>query len=314
MQRQHISRQNPLQRWLQLHGSNCVDALRDLSARPLATLLTASVIAIALALPAALNLMVQNGRQLAGGLEDTRDFSVYLKQGTALESANALAAELRTRSEIESVTVTSATDALAEFRASSGLADVIDSLASNPLPHTLTVRPTAGAQPVTLNMLGLQLEERPEVDTVRIDTQWVERLNAILDFLRRLVIGAATLLVLGVIIIVGNTIRLDIQSRRDEIEIVKLLGASDGFVRRPFLYVGFWYGVAGGLLALVLLVLGALLLAPPIDRLLGLYSAQTALTGLNTPTVLAVLGGGLGAGWGGAWLAVSRHLAAIQPK
>jgi cell division transport system permease protein len=156
--------------------------------------------------------------------------------------------------------------------------------------------------------------KQPQVDLVRIDTDWVARLNAILDLLRRSVWFAAGLLVAAVIIIIGNTIRLDIQNRRDEIEILKLLGASNGFVRRPFLYVGLWYGVIGSLVALVVLTVGQWALSGPLSSLTGLYDSDFSLIGADARTLVALLAGGVLAGWGGAWTAVSRHLAAIQPR
>jgi cell division transport system permease protein len=201
-----------------------------------------------------------------------------------------------------------------EFRDASGLGDVLDTLDSNPLPNTLVVRPTDEASIEELASLAETLAEKPAVDIVKIDTAWVERLNAILDFVRRIVVMASGLLIIAVIIIVGNTIRLDIQNRRDEIEVLKLLGASDGFVRRPFLYVGLWYGLIGGSVALFLLVTGGWLITAPLERLLGLYAVEIDLLGLNLRTVLLVFGGGILAGWGGAWSAVTRHLAIIQPK
>ena len=140
------------------------------------------------------------------------------------------------------------------------------------------------------------------------------RLNAILDLLKRSVSIAAILLIAAVIIIVGNTIRLDIQSRRDEIEILKLLGASDGFVRRPFLYVGIAYGLIGGLFGIVLLIVSALILAEPIERLTGLYQTSFLLQGLNLTSMVTMLAGGILAGWSGAWIAVSRHISRIQPS
>jgi len=303
-----------LRRWAQLHGRNSVGALRDLGAQPVATLLTVCVIGIALALPGSLNMLVQNGRHLAGGWDSVRDFSIYLTPGSAEDSATVLAQELRSNSLIQSVSLTTADAALTDFRDSSGLGEVLDSLQDNPLPHTLTVRPTESAEADALAALGDSLAERAEVDLVKIDTQWVARLNAILDFLNRVVVIAGLLLITAVIIIVGNTIRLDIQSRRDEIEVVKLLGASDGFVRRPFLYIGLWYGLIGGAVALLLLLAGGWLLAEPLQRLIGLYDSQISLLGLDGRTALAIVAGGVLSGWGGAWTAVSRHLAAIQPK
>jgi cell division transport system permease protein len=201
-----------------------------------------------------------------------------------------------------------------DFRSASGLGEVLESLETNPLPHTLVVRPTESAAVEELEQLATALGSNEQVDLVKIDTEWVERLNAILDFLRRVVLMGSALLIIAVIIITGNTIRLDIQSRRDEIEIVKLLGASDGFVRRPFLYIGLWYGIIGGGFALLLLLFGGWLLAAPLERLLGLYDAQLDLLGMNASTALLVIAGGVLAGWGGAWTAVTRHLAAIQPK
>jgi len=299
--------------WLKLHWRNCTGSLQDLRNRPLATLLTASVIGIALAMPASLNLLVKNGRNLAGGWEDARDFSVYLQVGTALDVARDLATDIGNLAQVESVTLTDAEAALAEFRNESGLAEVLDDLDGNPLPHTLSIRPVDDLSVDQLDTLAGQLRDTPGVDIVQLDTVWVERLNAILDFLRRVVMLATVLLAVGVIIIVGNTIRLDIQNRRDEIEVLKLLGASDGFVRRPFLYEGLWYGLLGSLLAILLLLIGGWVLSAPVERLVGLYSANVQLLGLAGTSLLLVTVSGIIAGWGGAWSAVTRHLSAIQP-
>jgi len=304
---------NPVRRWFQLHVQNARDSLLELRSQPVATTLTVLVIGIALALPGTLNLVVQNGRNLAGNWESARDFSVYLTPGTDLSVAENLAGEIRKREEIETVQIIAAAEALAGFRESSGLSEVLDSLDSNPLPHTLIVRPKDKASGEELAGIGKELDDRPEVDIVKIDTQWVERLNAILDFLNRVVIIATVLLVAAVIIIIGNTIRLDIQNRKDEIEVLKLLGASDGFVRRPFLYVGLWYGLIGGAVALALMVIGGWLITAPLERLIGLYESDLNLLGIDIRGVLTMIAGGILAGWGGAWTAVSRHLAAIQP-
>jgi cell division transport system permease protein len=314
MQRDGPTRTARLRRWGELHVTNCVEALRELLARPGTTLLTATVIGIALALPATLNILVSNGRALAGDFADLRDFSVYLSPGVELSVAEALAADVRAFDGIEQVTVISAAAGLAEFAASSGLEDALAALDNNPLPHTLVVRPDDTLGVPALEDLQRRLLAQPTVDIVQMDTGWVQRLNAILEFLRRLVIACAVVLTGGVIIVVGNTIRLDIQSRRDEIEVIKLLGASDGFVRRPFLYTGLWYGALGSAVALLLLVCGGWLLAGPAERLLGLYGTQGGLQGLDGRTVLALVAVGVIAGWGGAWSAVARHLRAVQPS
>lgn len=301
-------------RWYKLHVLNCVSTLRELGSQPVATGLTVTVIGIALALPASLNILVQNGRSLAGGWESVRDFSIYMEPGTALKRAETFAAELEKMENIESVNVTSADRALEDFRESSGLGEVIDSLGSNPLPHTLVVRPVDTAGTNELLDIETRISGYEGVDMVKIDTAWVERLNAILDFMRRIVLLASLLLVVAVVIIVGNTIRLDIQNHRDEIEVLKLLGASDGFVRRPFLYVGLWYGLIGGCIALLVLVAGGWILSGPLERLIGLYTTEIDLLGMDLATSAAVFTGGILSGWGGAWTAVARHLSAIQPK
>ena len=300
--------------WLKLHWRNCLQALSDLGKQPIASSLTIAVIGIALALPATLNVLVQNGRNLAGGWEGMRDFSVYLNVGQELTAAEGLVEELLDLDLITTATVTTADDALENFRVESGLDNVIDTLAENPLPHSILVSPSDDATPDDLALLAQELSERDSVDQVKLDMQWVARLNAILDFLRRGMLIAVALLVLAVIIIIGNTIRLDIQNRRDEIEVQKLLGASDGFVRRPFLYVGLWYGLLGGLFALVLLSIGGWLLAEPLQRLIGLYEAEFQLSGLDSRSLLTLIGAGVLAGWSGAWTAVSRHLSVIQPS
>jgi len=302
-----------LNHYFGLHRENAVTAFHDMFKQPLASALTIAVIGIALALPAALSLLVQNGRAVAGSMEDVRDFSVYLQPGLPLEEADNLAAKLRLKALVDKVSVISADTALEEFRDSSGFDNAITALETNPLPHTLTVRPAAVADGDSLQTLAEELTANPLVDQVRIDTEWVKRLSAILDLLKRSVWIAGILLIAAVIIIVGNTIRLDIQSRRDEIEVYKLLGASNRFVRRPFLYIGICYGVSGGLFGLILLVISALILAGPVETLTGLYGSSFVLQGLNTLTMGSVLGGGILAGWIGAWTAVARHIAAIRP-
>jgi len=282
--------------------------------QPLASALTIAVIGIALAMPTGLNVVVQNGRAIAGGWDNIRDFSVYLRPGTQIDQAIRLRDQLDDSIVVESARLISANDALIEFGNDPEFGGLLGSLEQNPLPHTIVVRPTADAVPADLQELERGLSRRTDVDLVKLDTDWVKRLNAMLDLARRGVWIAAVMLVGAVIVIIGNTIRLDIENRRAEIEVAKLLGASDGFVRRPFLYTGFWYGVLGGCFALLLLALSLWLLSGPIERLAGLYGSTFSPLGVDAATVLSILAGGLLAGLGGAWSAVARHLAAIQPR
>jgi len=238
---------------------------------------------------------------------------VYLAPGATQDEVSQLETELDKLNSIASVRLVTADQALEEFRDDPGFAEVLAALNENPLPHTLIVRPITDAAPEVLDRLSQELMERSNVELVKLDTEWLARLNAFLDLIRRGVLIAGVMLLGAVIIIVGNTIRLEIQNRRQEIEVSKLLGASNAFVRRPFLYIGFWYGLLGSVFALLLLVIALLLLSGPVERLVGLYGGGFTPSGLSATTLLVVLGGGLTAGLGGAWSAVARHLAAIQP-
>lgn len=299
--------------WLLRHAQTALGALGTVTRNPVSSWLTIGVIGIALALPAALNLLVQQGRLLAGDVEASRDFAVYLTPGTGLDRARALRDELRGRPGVAEVRLITADEAAAELRREPGFAGALDALGDNPLPHTLVVRPDAAAEATAVAGLAAGIRASAGVDAVRLDTDWLERLTAILAFVRRVVLVAGGLLALTVLFVVGNTIRLDIQNRAAEIEVAKLLGATDAFVRRPFLYLGFWYGLAGGLLALLLLGLTLLALSGPAGRLLALYGAGTPFVGADFATGAGVLLGGTLAGWLGAWIAVGRHIADIEP-
>jgi cell division transport system permease protein len=202
---------------------------------------------------------------------------------------------------------------LAEFKTYSGFGDALQALEGNPLPHVLHVTPREGS-PQALQSLQHYFAAWPEVDLVQADAQWVMRLNAILEVLRRVLLILAVLLGAGVLAVIGNTIRLEIAGRRAEIEVTKLVGGSNAFVRRPFLYTGVLYGVGGALLAWGLIALSVLLLAQPVGTLAKLYGSTFALQGLAPPDVGILLAAGLVLGWLGAWLSATRHLRRIQPR
>jgi cell division transport system permease protein len=276
--------------------------------------MTAAVIGIALALPVALHLLVQNGHALAGRLDTGTDLSVFLKKEIALEGARRVADRVGARNDVDRVELIPADVALERFRARSGFGEALDALDENPLPHALVVHPAEGhTRAEDIEALATALRALPEADIVQDDLQWVRRFNAILDIVRRTVLLAAALLATAVLVVIGNTIRLDIQSRRDEIVIIKLIGGSDGFVRRPFLYTGVWYGLAGGLLALAVVMAGVLLLQGPVERLAVLYSSDFTLQGLGLVPGAALLGTGGALGWLGSWIAAARHLRSVEP-
>ncbi|HSN17001.1 MAG TPA: permease-like cell division protein FtsX [Gammaproteobacteria bacterium] len=298
--------------WLRDHLRVAVTSLGRLYRHAGTSLMTACVIGIALSLPAALQVLVGNARAVSGSWEGAARISVYLKTSVSDADAKALADTVRRMDGVADVQYISADQALTEFKKLSGFSDVVSVLDKNPLPGVLVVRPK-DADPDTAATLQHQLAGNPQVDQVRLDLQWLKRLNAILDIVRRVVDILAALLSLAVIFVVGNTIRLEIGGRRTEIEVSKLLGATDSFIRRPFLYHGAWYGLAGGAIAAVLVAVAVALVAAPVGRLADLYGSAYALQGLRFLGVLGLIAGGALLGWAGSWLAVARHLRAIEP-
>lgn len=304
-----------MKQWLERHAQTTVGSLGRLWQQPFATLLTVLVIGIALALPACLHVLVQNVRAASGGWSNALDVSVYMKQTAKLDETRQLAERIRKRRDVSEVTVVEADDALEEFRKNSGFGEALEALKDNPLPHALVVRPAEGfREPGQIAGLTEELKALPGVDIVQLDTEWVSRFNAILDVVRRVVFLAAGLFALGILVIVGNTIRLDIENRRDEIEVTKLVGGSDAFVRRPFLYNGVWYGLGGGFVAWLIVAIVILVLGEPVRNIAGLYGSTFSLRGLGTPGSLALVLGGIVLGWLGSFIAATRELRGIEPK
>jgi cell division transport system permease protein len=301
--------------WFIRHLQTLIGSLGRLSQHWLATTLTMVVMGLALALPAFLHLLVTNAQQATGGWNRQLSLTVFLKRPTSVDEARRLADGVRRREEVAEVQLITAEQALKDFRRESGLGAAIDALNDNPLPHALTVRPAPDfATAERLQILAADLQSLPSVQLVQLDTAWVNRLNAILDAARRGVMVGAALLALGVLLIVGNTIRLDIQNRREEIEVTKLVGGSNAFVRRPFLYAGVWYGIGGGLLAWGLTTTVAALLAQPVARIANLYGSGFRLAGLGLQPSMILLASGVFLGWLGSYLAATRHLRSIEPS
>ncbi len=304
-------RRGPLARlhnWLDLHFYSLVSSLGRMAQRPFAALMTVGVMAIAIALPLALWLTLANVQRFSGTVRASRQITVFLHQDVGMDRATALAAQLRARHDVATVTARTPDEGLAEFRKMSELAPSLDVLEANPLPPVLLVDPVDDGA-----ALATSLQAMPEAEIVQHDAVWRDRLSAWLAFGAHIAWVLAALLGAGALLVVGNTVRLDIQSRSDEIGVLQFLGATNGFVRRPFLYLGAIYGLAAGGFALGLLALAGLALQPSLAQLVTSYGGGFALQGPGFIGALGLLFGAFALGWLGAWLATGHHLRRNRP-
>jgi len=277
--------------------------------------MTVAVVGIALALPAGLHLVTRNLSAVAQGWQEGTTLSLFLRRDLDDAKVRILAEGLGRRAELAQVRLITPAEGLAELREYGGLAEAADLLPTNPLPAVLALEPAPAiaANPLSLDALRAALAALPEVEDARLDTAWVKRLQALLGLGARAALLLAAVLALAVLLVVGNTLRLEVARRRGEIELMALVGATHAFVRRPFLYVGAWYGLLGGIVAGAVVTLGVALIQPPAARLAALYGTELQVAGLDATALAALLVGGPLLGLLGAWLAVGRHLAACAP-
>ena len=295
--------------WARHHLHSIVFSLGRALRKPWATALTVAVMALAVALPLGLSMALDNLKQFAGSVQQSRDINVFLKPEIDAAAAQDLAATLRVRGDVAGVTLRTPEQGLAELRQSAGMGEAIDALGENPLPSLLIVTPSGEADAA----LAQWLQTLPQADLVQHDALWRKRLDAWLGFGARLALVLWLVLGLGAALVVGNTVRLDIQARREEIGVLQLLGASDGFIRRPFVWLGAWYGLGAGALALALAGVCVLALRPSLAALSGSYGSPFALHGLDGIRSVCVLLGTAMLGWLGAWLVTGHFLRQTRP-
>ena len=296
------------------HLQSLLHSLGRMVRTPLASLMTVAVIGIALALPTGLHVLLQNLQGVSAGWESSAQISLFLKRDLDGQAVSALEARVRAMPEVAEVSRITPEQALAEFRSLSGFGEALDALDENPLPTVLVIQPRLEFRDALMvETLLARVRDLSGVELAQLDMAWVRRLFALMEIGKRAVLVLAALLALAVLLIVGNTIRLAIENRREEIEVQKLIGATDAFIRRPFLYTGFWHGLGGALMAWLLVSLSLALLDGPVQRLALLYDSGLSLTGMGAGTSLLLLAGGAALGLLGAWLAVGRHLREIEP-
>jgi len=304
-----------LQSWRAHHVHSARDSLSRLRASPFSSLMTLLVIGIALALPVGMNVALENARSVSVNWDSPAQISLFLRAEVSEDAASSLAERLSLRADVADVRLVTRQQALSEFRQLSGFGDVLANLEDNPLPNLLLVTPAPAAlDGARMGLLRSSLEGEAGVERAVLDMEWVQRLNALVALSQRIVTALGLTLALGVLLVIGNTIRLAIENRRDEIVVVKLVGGSDAFVRRPFLYTGFWYGVGGAIIAWLVVTLTLWYLQGPLSALALLYQSDFVLSGLGFAGSLLLLCAGALLGLVGAWVAVARHLSAIEPR
>lgn len=303
-----------LLRWIDHHRRAASHSAQRLLAEPVQSLFTCFAVGIALALPAALWALLQNAEIIAGNIQTTARFTLLMEQDVDIEGARLTAETFEIRDDIERIEVIDRRDALVRFAEDIGLFELVDNLDSNPLPHSLQLHPDASLTPADLDDLAQVLTAVEGIEQVVFDTQWQTRLQAAITAFQRLTGGVGVLMVLGAVLILGNTIRLGIEARREEITVIKLIGGGDGFARRPLLYAGLWSGAVGGFFGAILVALLFWSLAAPVDRLFDLYSVDSRFTGLGWSGALALTAVGGLAGLLSAWSTAFIHLRRIQPR
>ncbi len=296
------------------HLTSAGSSVQRLFARPLGSAMTAAVLAVALGLPAALYWLIGNLQAVGDRYPDARQISVFLPAASDRAAAETMAQQLRARDDVQTVSLLDPEQELAMLQQRFAEPALVEALPENPLPWTLLVVPAAELKDTaSVQELADALAELPAVDSTLLDMQWLDRLNALLSLGGRAALVLAVLLSIAALLIVGNTIGLELKTRSAEIEITRLLGATDSFVRRPFLYLGLSYGLIGGALAALVIVLGVGMLVGPVGELAASYSSDLNLRWPGIVFIVALVAGGGAIGWAGAWLAASRQLGGLDP-
>tara|TARA_R110000737_G_scaffold8048_3_gene23508 strand:- start:1547 stop:2521 length:975 start_codon:yes stop_codon:yes gene_type:complete len=296
------------------HLQQAIGSLGDLWRTPFTSVMTVLVLGISLTLPATLHLFVKNTQTVTEQWNSASEITLFLKLSTSDKAAQSLVQRIQLYPEVDNVVYISAEQALAEFKVISGFGQALEYLDENPLPATLLVTPAKRfSQVQAARELLLKLEQERGVDQGKLDLEWLTRLEAMAALIEDVVIGIAILLCLSVVLIIGNTIRLAILNQKDAIAVMKLVGATDNFIQRPFLYAGVWYGVLGGFVASICVAILASYLSGALSQLTDLYQSQFVLVGLSFYELLLLQLMAVGLGLLGSFISVRQHIRAIEP-
>ncbi len=301
--------------YLQVHAHALFSSLGRLVRNTFTSSMTVIVMAITISLASGFYLLVSNLQQLTAGIESSNQISLFLKSSVSDNTGRQLADQLRKNQSVAKVVLISKQQAMAEFKAYSGFGDALDVLEVNPLPTVIQILPKdslAGLQ--TVETLMRELKRRPEVDFAQLDMQWVKRLQSMMQILQRGVFLLTVLLGFAVLVITGNTIRLELQNRKDEVLVAKLVGATHAFIQRPFLYTGFWLGFLSGVVAWLLVTAMLVILQEPIENLSQLYDGSFALSYFSFGDIMALLSLSSLLSVMGAWVVLYFQLQQIKPR
>ena len=304
---------NKLAAYFLHHIQSLVFSLGKIYQAPTTTIMTVAVIGITLSLPGGFYLFLKNIDALAGDFRSSTQITLYLDINLSEKDARSFETQLTNTPNVNDTQFVSKQDSLEAFRQTSGFGKSIDTLASNPLPHTIIVEPVASADTFAVKNLLNLLQSFPQVEIAKLDTEWLERLYTILEIAKRSVAIITILFAFAVLLIIGNTIRLDIQNRYQEIIVTKLIGATNAFIRRPFLYGGLWYGLLGGVISWLIVEIGYMAISGPLNRLNLLYQADLNLITFTFQDFIILISSSTLLGLTGSWIAVARHLNQIEP-
>jgi cell division transport system permease protein len=303
---------NRVSAYLLHHFKSMLFSLNKIYQAPTTTIMTVAVIGITLSLPGGFYLFLKNIDAISGDFRSSSQISLYLDLDISEKLARKLEKQIASMDGVVSTRFYSREQSLEEFSQNSGFGKSIETLSSNPLPHTIIVEPDE-ADTFTIRGLLKSLQAMPEVDIAKLDTEWLERLYTIIEIAKRSVIIITVLFAFAVLLIIGNTIRLDIQNRYQEIVVTKLIGATDAFIRRPFLYGGIWYGLLGGIISWLIVEIGYLAISGPLERLNLLYQSELDLITFSFHDFIILITSSTLLGLTGSWIAVARHLNQIEP-
>ncbi|MEE2024002.1 permease-like cell division protein FtsX [Alkalimonas mucilaginosa] len=304
-----------VQRWVMFwvqHLRQCIGSLGELWRTPLASLMTIAVLGVSLTLPTTLHVLVKNVQSISGNFTQAAEISFFLHDGASDAQITTLITMLSADTDVEQVRFISKAQAMEEFQQVSGFGQALQLLDNNPLPDVLLVMPRH-THPQAAEQLRRRIEQERIVDFGKLDIAWLERLDAILLLLRQAVLAIALLLLTAVLLIIGNTIRLSIMNKKEEIEVMKLVGATDAFIQRPFLYTGVWFGLFGGLLAFLVVEMMVWWLEGAIGQITELYESHFRLMTMTFSEFLGLLLLAVALGLAGSYISVSRHIRAIEP-